>query len=148
MMNLFKEGLYIKAKDGTEIIIPINAKVSIIRGDSATGKTKMIRYLSDIIMAKEVEQCNYELSNIKVIRDMLEYKLFVEGKAVTNNVIFIDKFDMTNFEESIPFIESSENYFILCAHRNVPKCGWCKESILELEHSKKRYILKQKEYGW
>lgn len=148
MTNLFKDGLNIRAKDGTIIKIPINAKVSIIRGDSATGKTKLIKYLSNIIMAKEVERCNYDISKIKVIRDMAEYQLFVDGKTVVNNIIFIDKFDMTNFEESIPFIMTSENFFILCAHRNIPKCGWCKESILELEHKRRRYILKTKEYGW
>ena len=148
MMNLFKEGLYIKAKDGTEITIPINAKVSIIRGDSATGKTKLIKYLSDIIAAKEVEKCNYDISNIKILRDMAEYQLFVNGNSVSNNVIFIDKFDMTDFEESIPFIISSQNFFIICAHRSIPQCGWCKESILELEHTKKKYMLKEYKYGW
>lgn len=148
MTNLFKDGFYVRSKDGTEIKIPINAKVSIIRGDSATGKTKMIKYLSDIITANEIEECNYNISDIKVLRDIPEYKLFINSKTSKNNIIFIDKFDMTDFKESIPFIEESENFFVICAHRNLPRCGWCKESILELEHTKKKYTLKELNYGW
>lgn len=148
MTNLFKEGLYIKSKDGTEIKIPINAKVSLIRGNSATGKTKMIKFIADILAAKEIAECNIDIEDIKVVRDTLEFDLLKASKEFTNKVIFIDKFDMTDFNESIPFIEASNNFFIICAHRNLPKCGWCKESILELNHTKKLYELTELDYGW
>ena len=148
MTNLFMEGFHMKSKDGTVIDIPINAKVSIIRGDSATGKTKMIKFMSDIIAADEVASCNIDIDRIRVIRDNSEFKLFINSKELREHIIFIDKFDITDFSISIPFLEQSHNYFVVCAHRELPRCGWDRDSLLELKHTKKKYELRPLKFEW
>lgn len=148
MTNLFSEGFHMKAKDGTIIDIPINAKVSIIKGNSATGKTKMIKYIFDLIAANEIAECNVDINKIRVIRDNSEFKILMDIKELREHIIFIDKFDTTDFKESIPFLAESHNYFIICAHRNLPKCGWDTESLLEMKHTKKRYELTPLQLEW
>ena len=141
MTNLFTEGFYLKSNTGSEITIPINAKVSVISDDSASGKTKMINYIDSLLKSGNIAECNYDLDKIRVIKNIKEWNQFVEEDPIEYNVVFVDNFDLTDFRESVPFIESLKNYFILCAHRRLPKCGWCSESYLRLEHDGLNYKL-------
>ena len=139
MTNLFIEGFHLKSKDGVQVDIPINAKVTIITGFSATGKTKMINFLSDILNTHQIAECNVQKDDIVVIKDMQSFKILLNAKDIHDKVIFIDKFDLTDFSKSIPFLEKSHNYFIICAHRRLRKCGWEADSILEMIHDGLKY---------
>jgi predicted ABC-class ATPase len=140
MINLFATDFHVKTKTGIKIDIPINAKVTIISGDSATGKTKMINTLSSLLQTHEIIESSVDNDDIIVVKDMQSYKLLLHA-SYEYKVIFMDKFDLTNFKESIPFIENSKNWFVLCAHRQLPSCGWDKDSILEMHHNGKEYEL-------
>lgn len=146
MNKLFKEGFRIKSKTGIEINIPINAKVTIITGDSATGKTKMIKQLNDLLGTNEIIESTVNKEQIEVIKDLAEFKRLY-SMNIDNKIIFIDKFDLTDFKVSIPFIEESNNLFVLCAHRSLPECGWEEDSILEMHHDGKIYNLTKFKYA-
>lgn len=60
MNHLFETGFHIKAKNGTEIHLPINAKVTVLRGDSATGKTKMLKWLEGTITTHEISEITFD----------------------------------------------------------------------------------------
>lgn len=139
-MNLFKEGFHLKAKNGIEIDIPINAKVTILAGDDADDKTKMIRSISTILrLPHEIASCSVDKSKIVIVKDMDAYRLLINQKQTEDYIVFIDKFDLTDFRESIPFIKDSNNYFIICAHRTLPSCSQEADSILEMHHDGLRY---------
>lgn len=146
MTNLFIEGFHLKSKTGIQIDMPINAKVSVITGDSATGKTKMINDIAGLLRTNEITECNYDLDKIRVVRDMSEWRWLVQSISFEENIVFVDKFDLTDFKESIPFIEGSRNYFVLCAHRRLPECDWCTESYLEIQHDGHLYKLMPQEF--
>lgn len=129
----------IKTESGTNIFIPINDKVSIIKGDSATGKTKMINYLNMLLSEpSEIKYCNMNYNNIIICKDKKEFNIFIESSkihGIKNKVVIIDRFDtMSDDEDIINFIAESQNVFIVCAHRPFDQCGYNTSSMLGLKH--------------
>lgn len=132
---------YIKTKRGIEIKIPINNKVTIITGDSATGKTKMIRYISDILKDKsEITETTVILESVVVCKDIEDVKALVDQKE-KGKIIFIDRYDsIENISPLISFIRETRNLFILLAHKDVPQCGYDYTSILNMYHNGRQYV--------
>ena len=129
----------IRTRSGATIFIPINNKVTILKGNSATGKTKLINYLDMLLIDKlEIEYCNMNYNNIIICKNKLEVMNFIENSKRThmkNKVIIIDRFDtMSADEEIIDFIAESQNVFIVCAHRPFDQCGYNTYSMLGLKH--------------
>lgn len=145
--KLIKQGFYIRAKNGKEINIPIKAKVTLIKGDSATGKTKMINEIIAMISNNGIliDKCTVDIKHILVIRDANEFKILLnsDSEYKDRKIIFIDKFELTDFKYSIPFIENCNSFFVICCHKSLPKCGWERESIVELQHDGMHYTTKQ-----
>lgn len=131
---------YIKTKREIEIKIPINNKVTIITGDSATGKTKMIRYISDILKNKsEIIETTINLEAIVVCKDIEDIEALIQQK-IKGKIIFIDRYD--NIEDVNPiisFIRETGNLFVLLAHKDVPQCGYDYTSILNMYHNGTKY---------
>lgn len=131
---------YIKTKSGIEVTIPINNKVTILTGDSATGKTKMCKLLSNILTDKaEVAEKTVDLDTIIVC---LNEKEFINAISANpkGKIIFADRFDRVKGENIFDYIDESSNLYVLCAHCDIPQCGYSLESLLGLKHDGKRYI--------
>lgn len=143
-MGLFRNNeFYLKTKAGVEIRIPINNKVSIITGDSATGKTKMIRCLKDVLKDKsEVTAVTINLDDVLVCMNAEEFYSVVK-ENITDKIIFIDRFDTVDINKIIDFLRESNNVFVICAHKEIPKCGYSIESMLGLFHDGKCYEAKR-----
>lgn len=144
MIPLLNTEFYVKAKSGVEITIPINNKVTIITGDSATGKTKMLNYLSKLLQDKsEIIESKVKLDKVFVC--MEAPNLFkVVDKGIENCLVFIDRFDRISDDnkEIYDFITNSSNLFVLCVHKGIPQCGYNLKSILGLKHDGIRYEAK------
>ena len=67
-MKIFNTNLAIESKAGESVEIPINNKVTILTGDSATGKTKLIRFLKLLLSdSAEIKQTSIDNVCDKVI---------------------------------------------------------------------------------
>lgn len=115
-----KNGIHIKTEE-TVLHIPIYDKITVITGDSATGKTKMMNFLKACKSAKknnEKIEASINLEDILLVFDEDTIKLLIENKE-EGKIIFIDRFNTMQSKELIEFVNESKNIFIIMGHRNV-----------------------------
>lgn len=139
-----KRIFYIKTKRGIEIKIPINNKVTIITGDAATGKTKMIHCISDLLKDKsEIIETTITPESVIVCKDTDDVKTLVNGEE-KGKIIFIDRYDsIEDVKPLISFIRETSNLFVIIAHKDVPQCGYDYSSILDMHHDGIKYEAKR-----
>ena len=114
----------------------IKRNITIIQGDSATGKTTLIN------MLRQVENLG-DSSGIDVISDVpcriLEgrnWKILLENMA--GNIIFIDEDnEFINTEEFAEAVRGSDNYFVLITRENLYNLPYSVEEIYGLRSSGK-----------
>lgn len=134
-MKMIDTTINIKAKSGVCIKIPVNNKVTILTGDSATGKTKMIKYMKEL--SKDTNEIEHTTVNIDsfVFCDDIQDMINNINANIKHKVIIIDRFDtMSNNKKIIEFMINSENYFIVSAHKEFTKCGYSTDSMLGIRH--------------
>lgn len=114
----------------------IKRNITIIQGDSATGKTTLIN------MLRQVENLG-DSSGIDVISDVpcriLEgrnWKILLEN--MSGNIIFIDEDnEFINTEEFDEAVRGSDNYFVLITRENLYNLPYSVEEIYGLRSSGK-----------
>lgn len=114
----------------------IKRNITIIQGDSATGKTTLIN------MLRQVENLG-DSSGIDVISDVpcriLEgrnWKILLEN--MSGNIIFIDDDnEFINTEEFAEAVRGSDNYFVLITRENLYNLPYSVEEIYGLRSSGK-----------
>lgn len=143
-MGLMGMTFNIKNSTGIEINIPINNKVTIITGDSATGKSKMLRDLDFMLQDTSlITSTTVNLNSIIICHNVRNaLNLLSNNKSLNSKIIFIDDYDSIEPADEtklISIIRESKNLFVLMAHKDVPKCGYNHRSILGFEHDGKKY---------
>lgn len=133
------------------IYIPINNKVTIITGDSATGKTKMVKLLQSIKAIPSLavkSSINIETLEIIDCADREELDLMMSMSNAENRIFIMDKYDAlvnrNDIQKLVEFIQKTKSLFIIIAHNDVPKCGYNHASILYMEHD--GYTFEAKRY--
>lgn len=114
----------------------IKRNITIIQGDSATGKTTLIN------MLRQAENLG-ESSGIDVISDVpcrvLEgsnWKIILENSA--GNIFFIDEENsFINTEEFASMVKESDNYFVLITRENLYNLPYSVDEIYGLHESGK-----------
>ena len=114
----------------------IKRNITIIQGDSATGKTTLIN------MLRQAENLG-ESSGIDVISDVpckiLEgsnWKIILENSA--GNIFFTDEeSSFVNTEEFASMVKESDNYFVLITRENLYNLPYSVEEIYGLHESGK-----------
>lgn len=115
-----KNGIFIKTEE-TELNIPIYDRITVITGDSATGKTKMMKFLDACKKAKKNQikiEANVNIDDIILVDDEYTLQLMIE-KNESKKIIFIDRFNTLFSDELLKFMSKSDNMFIIMGHRNV-----------------------------
>ena len=129
-----KSKIIIKTHYNT-IVIPIYDKISVITGDSATGKTKMLRLLNSIkksVDSGEKIESNIQLDDIVIINDKYTLDLTIKCD-IKGKIIFIDRGNILLDDENIKFLHESNNIFIVMGHRNITGIT-SQDAILGLDH--------------
>lgn len=119
----------------------IRRNITIIRGDSATGKTTLVELIQDFV--------NNPTSPVDLICDKTCYVL--QGsfwkeqlKAMTDSIIFID--EGNNFVKSTEFasfIQNTDNYYVIVTREALPSLPYSIEEIYGIKTSGKYGSLKQ-----
>lgn len=136
-MKIFDTNLVIESKAGESVEIPINNKVTILTGDSATGKTKLIKFIK--LLMSDSAEIRYasidDICNKVIVCESKDDVLKVIDRKVNNKIIIIDRFDSISSNKNIiKFIDESSNIFIVAAHKEFDKCGYSTDSMLGLKH--------------
>lgn len=136
-MKIFDTKFVIESKALERVEIPLNNKVTILTGDSATGKTKLIKFLR--LLLSDESEIRYtsinDVCNKVIICESKKEVIDVINNRETNKIIVIDRFDlMSDDDKIINFIDDSSNIFIVAAHKAFKQCGYSTDSMLGLEH--------------
>ena len=111
---MVKTGIYIKTEQ-TELHIPIYDKITVITGDSATGKTKMMRFLKACKNARKNNvkiESSIDMDDILLVTDEDMLKMIIRTNE-HEKIIFIDRFNNVYSEELLTFMNDSKNIFII-----------------------------------
>lgn len=138
-MNKSKS-IYIRSKSGETLYIPLYDKVTVITGESATGKTKMLDWLKACKVAytsNEIIESSVNLEDIIVVQDREMVDSLIQLN-VECKIIFIDRVSLFHSLALAEFIQSSKNLFILLGHRNVTELT-SQDAVLGLRHDGKHY---------
>lgn len=129
---------------GKSISIDLNDKVSVITGDSSTGKTMMLEFLEALkLEPTELKSSTIQLGDIEVCLTESSISILMavntEGK-----LIFIDRFEILQTPELIKFIWESKNYFVICCHTPSKDLYINEQSVLSLSYDKDTMAYKTK----
>lgn len=135
--------IYIKTEN-SELHIPIYDKITVITGNSSTGKTKMVSFLKACKSSKR-NGANIEssipLDDIVLISDEYTLNLMMAGNE-KNKIIFIDRFNILATNELMQFMHTSNNLFIILGHRNITELT-SQDAVLSMQCTGNSYICKQ-----
>lgn len=133
----FKDSILIKTKSFT-VDIRIPSLISVVTGDSSTGKTLMLNLLKDLQNAGsyKVVESNIELDDIIICTDQNDISyLLMHKDELVGKTIFIDRYDMYYSEDLTKFIKKSPNRFILMSHTRVRLDKFPVYSLITLKYS-------------
>ena len=133
----------IKTNNGESIEIPLYNRIMIITGNSASGKTKMLKMLNACKnVHQEVKESSINVDDIVIITDKHQLRSIIDNN-VKGKYIFIDHYSFMENDKSIyNFIKTSNNIFVIMGHRNAKGLA-IQDAILTLEHDGKNYTCKQ-----
>lgn len=140
---MVKNGIYIKT-EGTELHIPIYDKITVITGDSATGKTKMMGFLKACKNARKNNtkiESSIDINDILLVSDEDMLKMIIE-KNESEKIIFIDRFNNVYSEELLTFMNDSRNIFIIIGHRNISELT-SQDAVLAMQCDGNNYYCEQ-----
>ena len=138
-----KNGIHIKTEESV-LHIPIYDKITVITGDSATGKTKMMNFLKACKRAKKNNtkiESSVNLDDILLVFDEDTIKLIIEKKE-KDRIIFIDRFNTVYSEKLEKFMTESKNIFIIMGHRNTSELT-SQDAVLNMKCNGNNYECEQ-----
>ena len=140
---MFENGIYIKTEEA-ELYIPIYDKITVITGDSATGKTKMMGFLRACknAMKNNIKiESTINLNDILLVSDEDTLNLLIK-KGENGKIIFIDRFNSLFCEEVLKFMTNSKNIFIIMGHRNISELT-SQDAVLNMKCDGTNYYCEQ-----
>lgn len=117
--------------------IDINRRITIINGDSATGKSLLIQVLETIITNKSFyanDVSGFDINSFILIKHPSElFKL----QNIKHNFIVVDRYDLFSLNEKEILWEklklNGNAWLIMARTGDIPNYGYGMESILELK---------------
>ncbi|WP_022760413.1 ATP-binding protein [Butyrivibrio sp. AD3002] len=118
----------------------IERNISIIRGDSGTGKTSLISLIANY-------QSQGKASGVRLVCDKRCVAMVGLGDAwrnylddITDSIIFIDEGERyVASEEFAECIEHSDNYFVIATRNNLYNIPYSVDAIYEVKTSGRKY---------
>lgn len=130
--------------DESSLEIPIYDKISVITGDSSTGKTKMMQFLK---ACKNAWRNNVKIESNINLKDIIlvdnEYTLeSVIIRKESGKFIFIDRFNILVNNDILNFMKDSKNIFVIIGHRNISELT-SQDAVLRMKCDGNNYICEQ-----
>lgn len=108
-------------------LLEIQDRITIIRGDSATGKTTMVKIISQQLRGiNNGFTINTDFNLKEVVIDNIEYP-----DLDHNNLYLLDEGSLETSNEFANFVNKSRSHFIIISRDRLPKIIYSFESIYE-----------------
>lgn len=114
-----------------QFTLELERNITIIRGDSATGKTTLIGMLQDYEMLGEQSGVTVSCDRPCRILNSLEWEERL--KAIENSIVFVDEGNaFVNAKEFAQAIRGTSNYYVLITRESLYQLPYSVEAVLEL----------------
>ena len=115
--------------------LEIKRNITIIQGDSATGKTTLIRLLSEYNRLGPSSGVSVKCSKDCVALIPTDWKHYIE--SVSEKIIFLDENNtFIHTKEFAETISGSDNYFVLIIRDSLPQLSYSIEEIYGMRESR------------
>ena len=118
--------------------LDIQRNITIIRGDSATGKTTFIEMLQNY--ERLGKQSGVTVQSEKELHVLTDYDWEDRLPRISNSIIFVD--EGNRFVSSIEFaraIVGSDNYYVLITRENLYQLPYSVDAVLKLKTTTSRF---------
>ena len=120
----------------------IKRNITIIRGDSATGKTTLINLLESAANLGESSGVEVVCDKSCVVLQGYMWKTFIENTH--DSIIFIDEeFEYLRSVEFAKAVKESDNYFVIISRYDFPNLPYAVEEIYEIHTSGKYHDMRR-----
>ncbi len=120
----------------------IKRNITIIRGDSATGKTTLINLLESASNLGESSGIEVVCEKSCVVLQGYMWKTFIENTH--DSIVFIDEeFEYLRSVEFSKLVKQSDNYFVIVSRYDFPNLPYSVDEIYEIHSSGKYHDMKR-----
>lgn len=121
----------------------IRRNITIIKGDSATGKTTLIGMISEYYEDGEASGITLKCDKTCSVLAGRDWKAVLE--TWKDRIVFIDEGnDFILTDEFASFIQNTDNYYVIVTREGLPNLPYSVEEIYGIRESGKYAFLKQK----
>lgn len=129
--------------DDTNIDLDLRSKVTLVMGDSGTGKSYLVERVDLFLRERNlVNSSNIDLELVNIISLTNKNKdiaLIINNS--TASIIFIDRFDIVlrrkDYKEVLLAIEHSNSRFVIFSRELFANCGYTDESVAIMSGTEK-----------
>lgn len=120
----------------------IRRNITIIRGDSATGKTTLIDMIREYYDNGEQSGIILQCKKTCVVLEGRQWKVLLEN--IHDSIIFIDEGNrFITTDEFSSAVKQSDNYYVIVTREGLPNLPYSTEEIYGIKNSGKYGILQQ-----
>ena len=120
----------------------IRRNITIIKGDSATGKTTLVEMVREYYENGEQSGVNLQCEKTCVVLEGRQWKVLLEN--IHDSIIFIDEGNQfVSTDEFALAVKRSDNYFVIVTREALPNLPYSVEEIYGIKSSGKYGTLKQ-----
>lgn len=120
----------------------IKRNITIIRGDSATGKTKLVEMIAEYYEEGEASGISLKCEKICSVLSGRDWKAVLS--TWENRIVFIDEGnDFVLSDEFAAFIQETDNYYVIVTREGLPNLPYSVDEIYGIRESGKYASLKQ-----
>lgn len=120
----------------------IRRNITLIRGDSATGKSTLIKMLDNYEENGKASGITVKCKKKCVVLNSVRWQ--VNLQAITNSIVFIEEGDtFIKSDEFSSAVKESDNYFVIITRDNLPNLPYSVTEIYGIRLSQKYAGLKQ-----
>lgn len=121
-----------------QFTLELERNITIIRGDSATGKTTLIGMLRDYEMLGEQSGVVVTCDRPCRILNSLDWEERL--KSIENSIVFVDEGNaFVSSKEFAQSIRGTSNYYVLITRESLYQLPYSVEAVLELKKTTSRY---------
>lgn len=120
----------------------IRRNITVVRGDSATGKTTLIGMLSNYEQNGVASGITVNCAKKCVVLDSIRWQ--VNLQSISDSIVFIDEGEkFIGSDEFAAAVGASDNYFVLITRYNLPNLPYSVQEIYGIRISQKYAGFKQ-----
>ena len=139
VLNMIYNDVINITTESFNVRLKLKSIVSVVTGDSATGKTFLIKMLENLIDSEAISliNSNINIDDLVVCRTQRDIENLLGLHSIfTNKTIFIDRYDLLHTEDLDKFILSGKNRIVLMSHTAYEKLDLHSESLISIKYDK------------